>query len=117
MRALHVVRKDLELRLGVDLRPLGQQQRVVGLLAIRLLRFGMDVHLAIEDAVRRAVEDALVQLPAVAVGLHMFDARLVVDVLVAVAEVEAVQRGTAAFAAQLGVDVRARERRARGKAE
>ena len=51
MRALHVVRKDLELRLGVDPRILREQQRVVGLLAVRLLRDRMDVDLAVEDAV------------------------------------------------------------------
>src|SRR5688572_4590662 len=37
VRALHVIGKDLELGLRVDPRALGQQQRVVGLLAVRLL--------------------------------------------------------------------------------
>src|SRR3954464_2300013 len=77
--ALHVVGEDLQLRLRVDLRLLGQEQGVVRLLAVGLLRRRVDVHLAVEHAVRRAVEDALVVLAAVAVRLHVLDAGLVVD--------------------------------------
>ena len=38
VRALHVVGEDLELRLGVDLRLVAQEQRPVGLLGVGLLR-------------------------------------------------------------------------------
>src|SRR5690242_1801745 len=41
VRALHVVGEDLELRLRVDLRLLGEEQGVVRLLPVRLLRLGV----------------------------------------------------------------------------
>src|SRR6476646_7561766 len=61
VRALHVVGEDLELRLGVDVRRVGKQQRLVRLLAVRLLRDRPDVDLPVEHAVRPPVENALVQ--------------------------------------------------------
>ena len=64
VRALHVVGEDLELRLGVDLRLVREQQGLVGLLGVGLLRVGADADPAVEDAARPAVEDALVELVA-----------------------------------------------------
>ena len=81
MRALDVVGEDLELRLGVDGRVVGQQQRLVRLLGVGLLGVLADEDLAVEDAVALAVEDALVQLVAGAVRLRVVDDGVVVDVL------------------------------------
>ena len=53
VRALHVVGEDLELRLGVDRRVVGQQQRPVGLLGVGLLRVVPDDDLAVEDGAWR----------------------------------------------------------------
>ena len=52
VRALHVVGVDLQLRLGVDLRVVGEQQVMVGLLGVGLLRVLADDDPAVEDAVR-----------------------------------------------------------------
>ena len=52
VRALHVVGEDLELRLGVDLRVVGEQQRAVGLLGVGLLRVRPDDDLAVEHRAR-----------------------------------------------------------------
>ena len=52
VRALHVVGEDLELRLRVDLRVVGQQQRLVRLLRVGLLRVLADDDLAVEDRAR-----------------------------------------------------------------
>src|SRR5436305_1431835 len=88
VRALHVVGEDLQLRLRVDLGLAGEKQGVVRLLPVRFLRDRMDVHLAVEHAVRLAVEHALVQLPAEAVRLRVYDERLVIAVLLAVQHVQ-----------------------------
>ena len=73
MRALDVVGKDLQLRLVLIARVVGEQYAVVGLLGVGLLRVLVDVDLAVEHAARLAVEDPLVQLEAVAVGLGVFE--------------------------------------------
>src|SRR5215831_5688692 len=91
VRALHVVGEDLELRLRVDVRGVGEQQRVVRLLAVRLLRDRPDVDLSVEYAVRPPVENALVQLSAERVRLSVDDLRLVVAMLLAVEHIETVQ--------------------------
>ena len=53
VRALHVVGEDLQLRLGVDLRVVGQEQRLVGLLRVGLLRVLADDDLAVEHGLAR----------------------------------------------------------------
>ena len=83
---------------------------MIRLLAVRLLRDGVHVHLAVEHPVRAAVEDALVQLAARAPGREMLDERLVVGVLRAVHHVQAVEPRFCAFARELRVDVRAAQR-------
>jgi hypothetical protein len=59
MAALHVVGVDLELRLAVDLGVLAQQQRLVHLVAVGLLRHLMHVDLALEHAARRPASTVL----------------------------------------------------------
>ena len=56
--------------------------------------------LPLKTARERAAEDALVDLVAGAVRLGVVDRRVVVDQLVAVGEVEAVQRAVAALAVE-----------------
>ena len=69
--------------------------------------------LPLNTAARLAVEDALVELVAGAVRLGVVDRRVVVDVLLAVADVEAVERRTPRLAVEARVDVVAREPRRR----
>ena len=49
---LHIVRVDFQLRLGVDLGVVGEQQVAVGLLGVSLLRVFVDDDPSVEDAVR-----------------------------------------------------------------
>ena len=81
MAALDVVGVDLELGLGVDLGIVRQQQIVVLLVGVGLLRVLVDDDLAGEHGVRAAVDHALVELVRVAAGGHVVDADQVVDVL------------------------------------
>ena len=69
VRAFHVVGVDFELRLGVDLRLIGKQQVAIGLLGVGFLRVLVDDDAAMENAVRTAVENAVVELAAAAVRL------------------------------------------------
>src|SRR6185437_14811588 len=117
VRALDVVGVDLELRLCIDARTFREKQVVVALLAIGLLCFGPDVHLAVEDRVRLAVHDTLVQLVAGAALLGVDDARLVINGLLAIHEIQSIQRNVRAFAVEQCRDVRAREISADGERE
>ena len=103
--ALHVVGEDLELRVRVDLRVVGQQQRAVGLLRVGLLRVVPDDDPAVEHRLRLAGEDALVELVAGAVRHRVIDRGVVVDQLLAVGEIHAVHRAVGAFALQRNADV------------
>ena len=120
--ALDVVGEDLELRLGVDLRVVGQQQVLVHLLRVALLRVRAHEHLAVEDAGGALVEDALVELAAGAARLAVVDGGVVVDVLRAAGQVEPVERagGTrrieAAWRCRCAPAPRRARRRASGRA-
>ena len=83
MRALHVVGVDLELRLGVRGGVVGEQQVLVGLLGVGLLRAGPDEDAPVEDALRVVGEDAVEILVAGAMRLGVFDDHVVVGQLVA----------------------------------
>ena len=63
-----VVGEDLELRIGVDNRVVGQQQIAVGLVGVGFLCVLIDNDPAVEDSFRSAAEDALVELVALAVS-------------------------------------------------
>ena len=52
MTADHVICKDFQFRLGVELRRLRQKQRMARLLAVGLLGILADDDLALEDAAR-----------------------------------------------------------------
>ena len=105
VRALHVVGEDLELRLRVDLRIVGEQQRLVRLLGVGLLRVGPHDDLAVEDGAGVPAQDPFVQLVAAAVRLGVVDRRVIVDQPPAVREIQAVQRAVAALAVEHGDDV------------
>ena len=73
MAAHHVVGEDFELRLRIELRRLGEQQRLRHLLAVGLLRVGSDDDLALKHAARLSVHHDLEQLAARAARHGMLD--------------------------------------------
>src|SRR5262249_27657710 len=79
--ALDVVGVDFQLRLGVDLRLVAQQQVAVGLLGVGLLCSLMDNDAAMEYAARLFVQDAVVVLAAGAMRRLVFDLHVVIQVL------------------------------------
>ena len=97
MRTLYVVRENLQLRLGRHLSVLRQQQRLVGLFRIGLLRGKAYHNLAVEDTPAPAIKDSFVQLVAIAVGLGVIDSRLVVDKLARFREIQTIPRAFAAL--------------------
>ena len=112
VRALHVVGVDFELRLGVDLRRVGKQQVAIGLLGVGLLRVLVHDDAAVKDAVRAVIENAVVKLAAGAVRAGVLDQHVVVEVLPAVADEQAVDQALAALAGQNRMHVVAHQRSA-----
>src|ERR1035437_8131461 len=111
MGAAHIVGEDLQLGFGIHHGVVGEDQVLVGLLGIGLLCVLADDDFAVEDGVGLAVENALVEFVAGAVRLGVIDDRMIVDVLRAVDDVEAVQGGVGACR-QGGVGVVADQRAA-----
>src|SRR4051812_26566059 len=105
VRALHVIRKDLQLRLGVDSGGVAQQEIPVGLLCVSLLRFGANENLAVEHCPRMVVEYALIDLPAATVRLIVMDRSVIVDQLVASGEIEAVEQRLHVLVIQTGLEI------------
>ena len=93
VRALHVVGKDLQVRLRVRSGVVAEQQAVVALNRVGLLRDLMDDDAAVEDRRRLIVEHTLVELVTRAVGHGVIEQRVVVHPLMTRDEVEAVERG------------------------
>ena len=114
MSALHVVGVDFQLRLRVDRRALGEQQVLVALDGVRLLRLGTDDDAPVEDALALAVEDPFVKFVAVRVRPGVIERSVVVDVLPAACDVEAVQRALGALAIEDHLNLVARQRRPKG---
>src|SRR5205814_8002035 len=81
------------------------------------LRDRIEVHLAVEDAVRLSVEHALIELAAKTVRLRVDDLRLMIAMLFAVEHVQPVQRRAAPCATERRIDVRACERATGGERE
>jgi hypothetical protein len=96
---LHVVGVDLQLRLGVDLRLGAGQQVLVGQLGTGFLGLRMDVNAPVEHRRRAIGDDAAKHLVTAAVGHGVLDAGVVVDVLLAAGQVDAVQGSVGARAA------------------
>ena len=97
MGAADVIGPDLQLRLGVDYGVVGKNQVLIGLLGIGLLRVLADDDAAVEDGGRLAVENALVDLMTIGVRLGVVDDGVIVDVLRAAGDIEAVDSGLRAF--------------------
>src|SRR5581483_11875555 len=88
---------NLQFRFGVDDRFVGKHQVFVGLLGVGLLRVLADDNAAIEDRAGAAVQNAFVELVAAGVRLGVVDGGVIVDVLGAVDDIEAVDVGVCAF--------------------
>ena len=110
MAADHVVGEDLELRLGIELGRLGEQQRLRHLLAVGLLRAGRDDDLALEHAARLVVEHALEQLAARAARHAMIDHQRRVAMLLAAHQERAGDVERPPFAGEGRIDLAAGER-------
>ena len=91
---------------------IGKQQVAIGLLGVGLLRVLVDDDAAVKDAVRAAVENAVVELAAAAVRAGVLDQHVVVEMLAAVADEQAVDQALAAFAGQHRMHVVAHQRAA-----
>jgi len=86
--ALDVIGEDFQLRRAVDQCALRQEQVFVGLLGVRFSEsFRAHGDPAGENAARLVVENALVELPAVAVGFGMDNGGVVVHVLAAAGDI------------------------------
>jgi len=103
--AFHVVGVDLELRLGVGTRFVGEEQVFVGLLGVGLLRIRAHEDASVEDALRFAGEDAVEILVTRAVRLGVVHNHVMVGKLVAVRDIHAVEDGLDAFTVERGADV------------
>jgi hypothetical protein len=89
MRAPHIIREYLQLRLRIDQGVRRKQEVLVGLVGIGFLSILANDDLAVENSSRFAVQDSFVQFPAGAVGLRMIDGCVVIDMLVAFGDIEA----------------------------
>ena len=74
VRAFDVVGEDLQLRLGIDMGLVGNQQIARLLSGVGLLRAFAHQDLAVEHGVRCAADHGLVQLPAAAMCMRVVDA-------------------------------------------
>src|SRR5581483_819520 len=81
MAALHVVGEDLEFRLVVRFRLVGEQKRMARHFGVGLLGVRLDNDLALENAVALILENGTEALPAGAATRGMTDNEGIVDVL------------------------------------
>jgi len=84
--ALHIIGVDLQLRLGIDLRVVREQQIAVRLLGVGLLRVLVDHNATVENAVRMPIENSVVKLSTARVRAGVLDQHVIVQVLMAVAD-------------------------------
>jgi len=97
VRALHVVGVNLKLRLRVDACLLGQQQVLVRLYRVGLLRAFANEDLAVENRPAVVIENPFVQLVTAAMRLLVVDDRVRVGMLIGAHKVKAVDRSLSAF--------------------
>ena len=109
MGALHVVGINFQLRLGVDLRIVGQQQVAIGLLGIGLLRVLVHHDAAVEHAMRVVVENAVVKLPAGTMRAGVLHQHVIIEMLPAGADKEPINQALAAFAGEHRMHIVAHE--------
>src|SRR5947208_1643788 len=105
VRALHIVGVNFELRLSIDLRIVGEQQVAVGLLGVGLLRILVHDNAPVEDAVRMAVKNAVVELTAAAMRASMLDVHVVIEMLAALTDEQAVDQTLSAFSGKYWMHV------------
>ena len=110
--ALHVVRVDLELRLGVDLGACGEQQVAARLARVGLLRARPDDDLAVEHAAATLAGDAAIVLVAGRVRGCVIDRRVRIQVLGRERREQSVQRDVRAGPLQRRGEIQAGETRA-----
>ena len=107
--AFHVVGINLELRLAVDLGVAAEQQRLVHLIAVGLLRDPRDLDPALEHAAGAVGQHVLDRLARSATGRVVRDHGGDVAMLLAAEELRAVQVHRGVGAEQAGVDLGASE--------
>ena len=97
MRTLDIVGQNFELGHALDLSVPGKKQALVGLFGVGLLGVLTNDDPPGEDALALPVENTLVELATVAVGLGVLDDQVIVDVLIAVHQIQPVKRTLAAL--------------------
>src|SRR5690348_14522645 len=100
MGTLYVVSINLELRLGVDLCIIGEQQVAIGLLGVSFLRVFVDHNSPVKNAVRFVVQNAVIELPAGAMRARVLDVHVVIEMLLAAANKESIDQALATFSCQ-----------------
>lgn len=111
MAALHVVGQDFQLGLGIDLRPVGQQQGATQLLRVGLLRQRRNTDAALEYRMAMIVNHVLEQLVAAAVGHGMVQEQRVIEMRGAVRQHQTLDIGLRRAADKLDMQFVARQRR------
>src|SRR5690554_6349515 len=103
--ALDVIRVDFQLRLGVDLGTVGEQQVLVVHIRVGLLGVLVDMNPAIKHRVGLVRSNVAVGLFAVAVGGYVVNGCVVVVVLFTLGNHHAIELGFRAFAFQANLQV------------
>ena len=98
MGALHVIGMDLQLRLGVNSRVIGEQQIAVRLFGVGLLRVLMDNDAPVEYSMRLRIQNSVVELAAFAVRAGMLDEHVIVEVLMPAPDKKSIDQALRAVA-------------------
>ena len=106
--ALDVIGVNLQRGLAVHGRVVAQQQRLAGLLRVRLLRELADEDFAFEHAAGFVGQHVLVQLVAGAIGGGVVEQRVIVAVLLAAEDDQPVERRLGVLAGEDAVQIVAR---------
>ena len=109
VRAFHVIGINLELRLGVGGRVVGQQQIFVGLLGVGFLGDFAHQNAAVENPLGLVIKDAVEIFVAGAMRFRVFHDHVMIGELFAAREVQPVQHALEAFAGEFYADVIARK--------
>ena len=105
VRAFHIVGIDLELRFGVHRRLVAEQDVLVGLLRVGLLRDRMHENAAVKHALRFVVQDSVEIFVTRAVRLSVFDNHVMIGELLAFRQVKAVEDALQPFTSEPGENV------------
>src|SRR5262249_45579404 len=109
----YVIVSNFELRLGVDLSLLREQQVFAVLDGVRLLSILVNHDRAIEHTFPIPGEHALVEFAAGRVGTEMIDARVIVHKPLSIHDEQPVQRAVCAFTIERDIQVIAYQRSAK----